>query len=419
MARKKKRKTAPSRDRRPRSLKVTLAVAVAAIGLIYFLAPRDNDKAAPTNAGPAAVEPSQPETLDPVVHQLIQQKIKRVRAAPKSADAHGTLGLTYAANDLWPEARDALAQAVQLSNTATSDGLIWRFHHALAVHRAGYVARSRELLTELANDAPDFAPAHQRLGEALLQAGDLEKARTAYERVAALSPETNDGNLGLAEIAIHERRFDDAVNLLEAAIGRDARDLSAHYLLGLAYRGQGDRAKAAEHMARGQNAPKRYLSDQGTERMQQFAVTLTAQINRAGVMLRSGNAQGALTLLEEAFETRGEDVRLMNSLAMAYMQTGKLQQAHKTLQRAQEIGAGELSTEMNLASVLLRMRRPQDALPWAESAAARAPDVAQTHFIHALILEQLGRRDEARTAAEKAQELEPTPQVAALLEKLS
>ncbi len=363
-----------------------------------------------------AVRPRHGDGMDPLVQSLVERRLRRVRASPASAAAHGELGLAYAANDLWDEARDSFQNAVTLGG----DERLWRFHLALATRRAGDADTARELLERLAEDEASFAPVHQRLAEARLNSGDLPAALDAYRRVTELEPTAPDGYVGTAEVAIRERRYDDAVRDLEHALELDGGYKVAHYLLGLAYRGLGETAKAEQHLERGLGAPRRYLADPGSERMEGYAVNLTAQINRAGLMLQAGDASGAITLLEEALERRGDEVRLMNTLSMAYMRTHQLERARQLLLRARESDPQALATEVNLAMCHLRLGELDEALRWADAAARRAPEVGQTHFARALVLEKLGRGDDARAAAEHGARLDPqNPQARQLAQRLS
>lgn len=61
----------------------------------------------------------------------------------------------------------------------------------------------------------------------------------------------------------------------------------------------------------------------------------------------------------------------------------------------------------NLAVLLHTLKRPAEALAYADVAAALLPDKAATHVTRALILRRLGRREDALTSVERAVTLQP------------
>jgi len=394
----KRGKTKPAAKRRSPALVGTLAAAALAVAVIALLGPL-------SGGGDPELEPVTPqvtEGMDPLVSKIIAEHVERAEADPSSARAHGTLGLVYAANDLWAEARASFENAARLA----PEDFHWRFQGAIAARRSGDAETALEELRELAAQEPRFAPAHQRLGEALYEAGELAAAEAAYRRVLELEPNQPDGYAGTAQILLARGENAEAAELLERAVALDPNHGMAHYLLGRAYLGQGREDEARRHLKRGEGAQRRYLIDPLSDEMSRYAVGVTAQLARAGRLLQGGDVAGALAVLEKAREDRPENVRILNNLAVAQQRAGQVEEAHRTLLEARRLDPDDFATEMNLATCVLRLGRPAEALRHAEAAVARAPEVGQAHVARALALERLNRPDEAVAAGREALRLD-------------
>src|ERR1700680_963871 len=122
------------------------------------------------------------------------------------------------------------------------------------------------------------------IGRAAVQEGDMQRARPVLEKALALAPDLArsnffyakvlraDGNYGgaaqrlrqviaqyprdrvalndLGRILFLQRKYAEAVGVLNSVLGVDPEDLQAHYNLMLCYNGLGDEKQAKEHQAR-------------------------------------------------------------------------------------------------------------------------------------------------------------------------
>ena len=142
-------------------------------------------------------------------------------------------------------------------------------------------AAAFEKVTEADPNNPD---GWVNIGRAAVQEGDMERARKVLERALALAPDLArsnffyakvlraDGNYGgaaqrlrqviaqyprdrvalndLGRILFLQRKYAEALRLLNSVLAVDPEDLQAHYNLMLCYNGLGDEKQAKEHQAR-------------------------------------------------------------------------------------------------------------------------------------------------------------------------
>jgi tetratricopeptide (TPR) repeat protein len=114
-----------------------------------------------------------------------------------------------------------LPQAIELYERARA--LMPRHIHVLVNLAAAYraVGRTREAcdtLREALQVDPQFAIAHNNLGNVLTDLGEREEARRSFERASALEPQYPDPLASLARMAEEEHRLEEAQGLAERAL---------------------------------------------------------------------------------------------------------------------------------------------------------------------------------------------------------
>ena len=378
--------------RLPRSIWLTALGAAVLAGAVASL---------PAAVFPSTVLPSDLQRIDPAVADAIRRQAAEMNAAPERIEPVQTLCLIYEANMLWDLAR----KCFEVVAAAAPEDLLWRYHLAIAAHETGRTGESTQMLGELARLNPGFAPLQQRLGEALLQSGDLAGAEAAFRRVIELEPAAAVGHAGLGNVLLRRQQYPAAIEVLEQAVGLDPSYRAARYLLGLAYRGAGRPEDAARELAMGLDAETRYLPDLLTARLGQYRVSSTARMAQGMALLGAGRADQAAAVLEQALVYEPDNITLLNNLAIAYMYQGRLDLAHQTLQRALHLDDQKFSTYLNLSSWALRSGKSDQALDFADAAVARASELYQTHLSRARVLVYMGRHEEALESLETAARL--------------
>ena len=114
-----------------------------------------------------------------------------------------------------------------------------------AYRTVGRLHEARIVLEEALQIDRRFAIAHNNLGNVLLDIGDREGAKRAYERATVAQANYAEPVAGLARIAEEEHRLDDARRLAERALTLAPGNVSATMTRARAFHRTGDAARAA------------------------------------------------------------------------------------------------------------------------------------------------------------------------------
>lgn len=151
----------------------------------------------------------------------------------------------------------------------------------------------------LAAAAPRNALVHYNLGQALLQAGRRDEARSAFNRSLELAPASVPAMTALAVIASESGDDATSARLCRRALAIDARSTVALQQLGVA-------------------------------------------------LMRAGDSAGAIAALERAAALDPADAETLNRLGVAYVRAGRVDDARRAWERALSIDPGFTKARQNL-----------------------------------------------------------------------
>lgn len=350
-------------------------------------------------------EPADPQSLEPQVAAYLQAVIDQTRANPRDPNAHAQLGLAYAANGLWEEARQAFENTAQL---APEDPMPI-FYVALALERTDRLREARKQWEQLAERFPDFVHGWYRLGQLALRQKDWLTARTAFEKVSALLPDRIQGPAGLAEALLGAGQVEEAVRRLREALTKHPQSGRLHHLLGLAYQQSGRTNEAARELRLG-------LAPQEDPLLDPWATQLPLHMRRqqdltviAQNLVAAGRSTNALELLSYALELNPTSVVLLTGRGVVQQQLGRPAEAKADLQRALALDTNHVPAWVALCSASLALGDLDAAEQAADHAMSLAPDALQPYLAKANV--ELARTNGAAALAllRRALPLAPSP----------
>jgi len=114
----------------------------------------------------------------------------------------------------------------------------------------GDMARARVVLEKALSLSPNLARANFFYAKVLRSDGNYDGAATHLRSVLAQYPRDRVALNDLGRVLFLQRKYNDAVRLLQSVLEIDPEDLQAHYNLMLCYNGLGNEKLAKEHEAR-------------------------------------------------------------------------------------------------------------------------------------------------------------------------
>ncbi len=158
-------------------------------------------------------------------------------------------------------------------------------------------SRAAKLFTKLSAKDPSDVKSRYGLGLSYLGLGELDNAKAEFEKIARSSGrDTTADEEGLARVAFIGNDADEAVKLCEAAIKTGKAHSLAHVTLGDIYRLRNQLDMALEEY------------EEALQRKPMFRYQLAEAYAGLGyVLMEKGNYEKALTAVEGAEKTRGQD----------------------------------------------------------------------------------------------------------------
>jgi tetratricopeptide (TPR) repeat protein len=257
----------------------------------------------------------------------------------------------------WQNSRTLFAHAVAV----TRNNAVAHINLGTALEAEGKLEDALAHYREALRLEPRRAQAHNNLGNALDALGRSAEAIAHYEEALRLKPGVAlvHYNLGVALAALG--RFDDALTNYRTAARLKPEDAHPHYLMGLARLRQGQTAAAIAHF----RDALRWEPDHA-KTLNQLARVLAADTDP-----QCRNGAEAARLAERAAELTGfEQPAVLDTLAMAYAETGRFAEAIQVAQRMLELlTAAGLTNET--AAIQQRLQRYRGGQPFRESVADR------------------------------------------------
>jgi len=309
----------------------------------------------------------------------------------------------------------------------------------------GEGAKALPLYQGLLESDPDLPGLRERLAEVYLRTADREKAAEQLRIVVTRQPTNPLLHYYLGVLALEGRRFDEAVSEFNQVLILRPDNEAIYYDLAIAHLSHNrpeealavlDRARAKfrlsfqvefytaaalSELKRYEDAIKHYTAAEVVA-----AATAPDQLTalfyfQSGVAYeRLKRYDDAAVQFEKAVELKPDFADALNYLGYMWAERGtNLPRARELIQKAVELEPENGAFLDSLAWVLHQLDRSAEALPLQLKAMelTKEPDATLHEHLGDILL-KLGRKEEARKAWQRAQELEPKPEVAEKIRQL-
>lgn len=326
--------------------------------------------------------------LAPEASRMIQSQLDEVRRTPDRGEAWGRLGGLLKSCGFVGEAEYCLAVAERLSprdprwpylrGTLSGNEVI--AHLRRAVERAG---RSPEM-------------PRLRLARALMEAGQLEEARTVAKGILQDVPECPPARLLLAQIHQARGEWKQAVALATPCAESPITGRAANTLLAMAHRRLGDEA-SAQRAARQATArpPDVSWPDPYEEEVLTWRNDPRSLSDRAQGHLLSGRLDAALPLIERLMREHPDFAESWLLSGRALYLRKQLPEAESVLRRHLAMDPNSVNGHFQLGMSLLAGQKLAEAAASFRQAIALKSDSGPAHFNLGFVLARMGQTREA------------------------
>ena len=273
---------------------------------------------------------------------------------PNSSAAHMTLGDLYLLKKDQKQAAEEFKKAAELAPVRSME----RLKYAAFASAAGDTGETKRIATEMTRQAADYLP----------------------------------GWTLLAELALKDKKYDEALSLLENVFSRDPEYVDGHRLESKVLLAKGDTKKAVEVL----------------ERLDQtYPDTSLIKYELAQAYLKNNNLNQAKAALDQVISANPNYADAILLLAEINLRSGHSEAVIEPITRLLKRNPELKPATLLLAAAYGSLDRFDDAAVVVSEQAKLAPRDPQAQMALGLTLRQAKRNDEARQAFEKATELAP------------
>lgn len=254
------------------------------------------------------------------------------------AESHGLLGVAYARAGLLDAGATALDNAIELAPAKAR----WAYLRALVANAQGQPAQARDLLERAFARNAAYLPIRVALAGARMEAGDLAGARTLLEPVTRPGATAPVPFAMLGDIALRERRWQDAIAAYGQALEIDPEASSLQARLAQAHAGAGNEKAAAEARAKAGDASPQLDDPIGARLLGAAGAPATAPppapggssgsaaaVAQANELLQKGDRAGARRALDAGLARSPRDPLLLEARGQLSLLEGDFKRARE------------------------------------------------------------------------------------------
>ena len=252
--------------------------------------------------------------------------------------------------------------------------------------------RAAAELKTAAELAPPRSEEQLKYAEFLAANGKAEDAKTALQKITKDTPDYIPAWRDLAQIAVTEKKYEEALKLLENNLSRDPQDPDARLLQAQIWLANGETGKATFALDRINN---------------DFPNNAIIKYSLARAYMASNNPAQATLALEQAVASRPDYVEAVLMLAELNLRSGKTQPVATAMEELLKQHPDLPQARALLASAYQLLGRLDDAANLFREQIKATPEAAEAYLNYGAILRRQKKDQEARQAFEKAAEFAP------------
>ncbi len=275
--------------------------------------------------------------------------------------------------------------------------------------------------------APAIPKLHALLGEALVEQGDSQGGRAAYERSLEIDPGYQFSRRRLLRLDLDAGAFAQAREHAAQLIAHAPKDPESFFLVGLvesrdrkldaareAYRkaielADGTYPEAYVNLGKLEKSARNYDESIAhyQRALEQRSNYRTARNNLGLTLLAAGRVAEALVLLNELVAKHPSYPEAWLNLARVHSEKEEYDDAIRCLRKALELRPGYESARLNLASALRKSGKAQEAATVYDEILRSQPRYVSAWYNRGIALDKAGDVAGARSSYERAVSLDP------------
>ncbi|MCK5055068.1 MAG: tetratricopeptide repeat protein [Candidatus Aminicenantes bacterium] len=294
------------------------------------------------------------------------------------ASAYGDLGQLYHAYELTEAAGACYRNALALDPA----NLEWRYSLGYLLQSVGQYSEALDLYQEVKtggqNPPLDYL-VYIRIGECYRNLNQPDQAKGAIEAAFRIDPEGPAVLARLGEIALPEKRYDDAIKYLVSALEKQPAANKLHYPLGMAYRGAGDMEKARFHMSK-YGMVDVQPPDPVKTRFKKLVIGYHTHLLSGKMAFSAKRYTEAIEAFQKAIKADTEKPGAKVDMGAALAKLGKYKQAVTQFEAAIKLAPDNTAAHFNLGKVYAFFGNHKKAIEHFQVVVEKNPKDAESHL---------------------------------------
>jgi tetratricopeptide (TPR) repeat protein len=343
----------------------------------------------------------------PETQKQVEQAFAAAHEHLNDAQAIGKLGMLL---DVYHRSDDA-AFCYRRAHLLVPTSFKWLYYWGSLLFNQKKMQDAVPVLTAALNLQPRYLPAKLKLGEALLDTGEIEAAAEIYESILKDHPDTAEAYYGLGRVQWARGDQNSAADKYRKACDLFPSYGAAHYGLALAYHKLGRLSDAKEQLELRNRNPNIVppVTDPLRDELRDLDRGAMDHLERGMLLEQVGRVEDAIAETEKALELNPSIVKAHVNLLILYGRVGNASKAEEHYKAIVAVAPNEFPEAYYNYGVLLLKQQNLDG---AEKAFRKALALGLSNEAAlsnlGYVLEQEGKLSEAALQFGKLIDLHPT-----------